>query len=173
MHVSRQHDATLAPASCILHALGLVEQEQVAALLPARAHKLAPEQQPDQRLVELLHVQNPALLLVNVRHIHHHPPQVLRRQRLRLEQLRQPVRGADANVDSVPSSAPLARPPGLHPTHVPGLLEMGYLIGQLEVLGKQLGYTGLLDPLLRQARLERPAHVGSADARCSDNDRVR
>lgn len=55
-----------------------VEKKQPVPALLVPAHKLLAQQQLDRRLVKLLHVENPALLLVNVRNINHHSLQVCR-----------------------------------------------------------------------------------------------
>jgi hypothetical protein len=49
--------------------------------------------------------------------------------------------------------------------HVPGLLQMSHLLGDLHVLGKQFGDFRVFDTFFGKARLERSAQIGCTDSR--------
>jgi hypothetical protein len=58
------------------------------------------------------------------------------------------------------------------PFDVPGLLQMGHLLGNLHVLGKQFGDLRVFDTFFGKARLERSAQVGCTDSRRGNDEGV-
>jgi hypothetical protein len=75
------------------------EKKETITTLLCFAKKVFPQQELDQRFMELLHVENTTLLLVNVRDVNNHLLQVRCRECLFFQQRRQPVRCSDRKVN--------------------------------------------------------------------------